>query len=449
MFEKFISLLGSLIFSISGFLGFPPHTPSPNNSAITTETQSTISTTTATNSARTSENPTSTTTPEDGTDSAIIVYTHYITGPWSTCVSSFITGVQTRSVTPYANTISPNESAPASSQSCSVSGQSTSITQTKNITVLSPNGEEQLEIGKQRIIRWSSSPTISKVHIFLINKDGRPNLNRLITESFPNQGYYIWDGLTTIPWGTPTAPHKIEPGSYSILIEGLEEEMNTVTDESAPFTISYASQPSASTGTVHFNATLDGVPLSGSSFNITSTGPVGTSNFAIPSDHNGQPTGNYTVKYVGPLNNAVLKNVTGSSLSGNSSMGSAEVAQALIAGGDILTFTFNFQSVITVLSPNGGELWQLGTPKTITWSAPSTVSIVDIGLIRADGIYMYSLAGPTIQNQGSFVWNGSTDRYGNKIKPSAYKIRITDFDTNNAMYGYLDDSDTSFTIVQK
>lgn len=92
---------------------------------------------------------------------------------------------------------------------------------------------------------------------------------------------------------------------------------------------------------------------------------------------------------------------------------------------------------ITVISPNGGESWQKGTTKTITWSKTgSTGSYVKIELLKA-GVLNRVISSSTA-NDGSYSWTiPSTQTYG-----TDYKVRITS--TTNSIY--KDVSNNNFKI---
>ncbi len=92
---------------------------------------------------------------------------------------------------------------------------------------------------------------------------------------------------------------------------------------------------------------------------------------------------------------------------------------------------------ITVLSPNGGENWKIGTTHTISWSSlGSTGTNVKIELLKA-GALNRVISSSTL-NDGSFSWTiSSTQTTG-----TDYKIRITST-TNSA---FTDTSNNNFII---
>lgn len=99
---------------------------------------------------------------------------------------------------------------------------------------------------------------------------------------------------------------------------------------------------------------------------------------------------------------------------------------------------------IVVRIPNGAENWSLGTNHTITWTAPSSVAKVGVGLFGrtlSGQNYAYTLA-QNVPNQGTYTWNGLTDIIGNKVQPGTYRVGVAD-PTNGSSY---DVSDAVFTL---
>jgi len=105
---------------------------------------------------------------------------------------------------------------------------------------------------------------------------------------------------------------------------------------------------------------------------------------------------------------------------------------------------------ITVLSPNGGETWQIGTTQTIRWTTAGSISknaLVDIYLVddtcshdEKCMVVIYITRGAP--NTGSFNW--TVGNYpGGTVGVGQYKIRVASAD-NNSIFG---SSDALFSIV--
>jgi hypothetical protein len=96
---------------------------------------------------------------------------------------------------------------------------------------------------------------------------------------------------------------------------------------------------------------------------------------------------------------------------------------------------------ISVLSPNGGETWAVGTRQTISWSCTGNVgSSVKVELLKGGVVNRTITSSASVgrRGTGSYRWRIPSDQ-----TPGAdYKIRVTS--TSNS--GYTDISDNNFTI---
>jgi len=102
---------------------------------------------------------------------------------------------------------------------------------------------------------------------------------------------------------------------------------------------------------------------------------------------------------------------------------------------------FLFQSSLTVMVPNGGTNWQLGTTRTITWSYTGNPGpSVKIELLRGTAVNRTINASTSIGSlgSGSYSWKIPD----NQAAGTDYKVRITSTSTPAC----TDKSDTNFTI---
>ncbi len=101
------------------------------------------------------------------------------------------------------------------------------------------------------------------------------------------------------------------------------------------------------------------------------------------------------------------------------------------------TFTVPCPSCpVAITSPNGGEIWQEGTPRTISWSPPGCDTAVKIELLLNDAVCRTLDAGAP--DNGSFTW--TPERCG--AASTGYRIRIT-----GVTCGRKDRSDGTFSIT--
>ena len=92
---------------------------------------------------------------------------------------------------------------------------------------------------------------------------------------------------------------------------------------------------------------------------------------------------------------------------------------------------------VTVVSPNGGEIWNSGSSHTISWSADESISQVEISVRRAGGSSVFSTT--LSSNPGSTVWNIPSTIAGDFY----VLIRVTDANNNEGE----DISDDLFSVV--
>jgi len=109
--------------------------------------------------------------------------------------------------------------------------------------------------------------------------------------------------------------------------------------------------------------------------------------------------------------------------------------------------------LLTVTSPDGGELWPIGTTQNITWNNISSESRVNIYLTPYQypcytqvcplyAIRQYTLAS-AVPNNGSFSWKVGRDENGEDISEGAYLVRIQ----GSTQSTVTDQSDYPFAIV--
>ena len=95
-----------------------------------------------------------------------------------------------------------------------------------------------------------------------------------------------------------------------------------------------------------------------------------------------------------------------------------------------------FSGNITVVSPNGGESWQAGTSKSITWT-DNIVENVTIDLYK--GGSFHSIISTATASDGTRIWDIPFDHESG----TDYTVKITSIDNPSL----TDFSDANFTIV--
>lgn len=293
------------------------------------------------------------------------------------------------------------------------------------ITVTAPNGGETFFIGDTRQITWTNSGSINTVAIQYSSDSGVTWTP--VTDSTTNDGVFDW----VVP-DTPS-------GNCLVRITGVDGDWDDIPLDTSDNQFSiFASIPGAlrvvspnggeslETGSVHnitWNSTgnFDSVKIEYSPNNggtwltiAESTGDTGSFNWLVP----GTPSDSCLVRIVG-----------------NVSQGDDEVSDTSDA---VFSIVLPPGPVITVQSPNGGDLLYIGSNYNITWTTTGDndgeIENVLIEYSTNGGDAWQDVTGST-PNDGSFQWVVPDEPSGNCL------VRISDTDGNP-----VDVSNAVFTI---
>jgi FlgD Ig-like domain/Bacterial Ig domain len=104
-------------------------------------------------------------------------------------------------------------------------------------------------------------------------------------------------------------------------------------------------------------------------------------------------------------------------------------------GGDVI------DPVVTVVSPNGGESWQAGAARTVSWTATDNVGVTAIDVFYRDAeAAPWAMIAREIANSGSFTW------FVHNTPASTARVRVVARDA--AGNDGADQSNSLFTITQ-
>jgi hypothetical protein len=295
---------------------------------------------------------------------------------------------------------------------------SLSSTSTPSITVTSPNGGENWQLGSNHYITWSSSNAGSYVRIELY-KNG--SYYTTITSSTSNDGSYAW----SIP------SNYSESSYYKIKIT------DTSNSSTYDYSNSYFSLSSSSTPSITVNS-----PNGGENWQLGSTHAItwSSSNAGSYVRIELYKNGSYYSTITSSTNNDGSYSWYLSSIYDESSYYKVKITDT--SNSSVYDYSDNYftlsaqVSSITVTSPNGGENWELGSTHYITWSSSNAGSYVKIELYK-NGSYYTTITSSTY-NDGSRSWT-IPSTYD---ESSYYKIKITDT-SNSSVYDY---SDNYFTL---
>jgi len=282
--------------------------------------------------------------------------------------------------------------------------------ETSFITVTSPNGGEDWEIGSTHNITWDDNID-ENVRIELLKND---DFVEDIIESTYSDGIYSW-----------TIPTNLEPDNdYSIGIVSIDDdELYDISDG-------------------HFEIWADPQDY------ITVTSPNGGEDWEVGTSHtiswDYKITGNVKIElYVGSSYNSTIISSTscdGSytwNIPANQPSGTNyKVKITSLSNTSIYDFSDGYFEIlpadyITVTSPNGGEDWEAGTSHTLTWDYNIT------GNVKIE-LYVGSSYNSTIISSTSCDVSYTWSIPANQPSGTNYKVKITSL-SNTSIYDFSDD----------
>ena len=261
----------------------------------------------------------------------------------------------------------------------------TSGTPTESITVTQPNGGESWQAGSQQTIRWSSSNFSGQVRIEY-STDGGGSYTDIVA-STADDGSHDW----TVP-ATPSLNCRVR------VSDAADGDPSDASD--ASFTISSAAGQASITVVAPNGAEVWEI---GSSQQIqwTSSNTSGqvrieySTNYGIDYTDVVASTadnGSYTWTIPNTPSQACMVRI--SDAADNSINDSSDNEFTIASAG---------AAVITVLAPNGGENWQVGTQQEITWSSSNYSGQIGIEY-STDGAASYSSVVASTDDDGSYMW---------------------------------------------
>ena len=280
-------------------------------------------------------------------------------------------------------------------------------------TVVQPNGGEVLEVGQSINVQWlrGNIPSTDYIDLQLVPASGSDSGPVYLNKTVLNDG----EDRITIP--------SVPKGQYIIRLSSSGGELFSVFDKSdTPFTITSSNTTPCFTFTRDLRLGNEGPDVAALQKFLIGKG------FDIPNLTRGQtPYG-----YFGGSTRVALQNYQRSvGIDPTGFFG--PVTRALVNAGCVN----NQQPSITVLTPNGGEIWEAGSTQTIKWTSnniPSNQVLVQfskgLNIVYSEYFSNIGSAQLTLPNIGT----------GSDFKLTVgYK--------NSAGVFYSDSSDNYFTIT--
>jgi flagellar hook assembly protein FlgD len=249
-----------------------------------------------------------------------------------------------------------------------------------SITVLSPNGGENWQIGTTQLIQWNSVNVTGRVKIEVSRNGG--TTYSVITDSTDNTGTFNW--VVTAP---ATTQGRVRISSV------VNPQVNDVSDNN--FTIS--DPPSITVVS----------PNGGENWQIGTTQLIQwnsvnvTGRVKIEVSRNGGTT--YSVVTDSTDNTGIFNWVVTAPATTQGRVRISSVVNPQVNDVSDNNFTISSPPSITVVSPNGGENWQIGTTQLIQWNSVNVTGRVKIEVSRNGGT-TYSVITDSTDNTGTFNW---------------------------------------------
>ncbi len=283
-----------------------------------------------------------------------------------------------------------------------------------NITVTAPNGGELIKAGTNYSITWTNTASIQNVKLEYSTDNGT-SWTSIINTTSAAPGTYSW----AVPAGISNANMRVRISDAASVLQIADQSDNT-------FTVS----------TVLLTSPNGGEYLQvGSTKQITWTNGAAISNlrldYSIDNGSNWILIANNVAAGSGTYSWTVPNNPSSLALIKISDASNTNIF-------DISDTTFKI-GTITVTSPNGGEIWQVGRTQNITWTRSNNINLVDLFYSTDSGTSWNTVAANISAAAGSYAWT-----LPDAVSTTA-KIRISD---SNSSLAIADISNADYTITK-
>src|SRR5437899_222880 len=347
-----------------------------------------------------------------------------------------------------------------------------------SLTITAPNGSESWSIGSTQTITWTKTGTIGSVRLDYSTDGGATYPNVITVSTAATPGSYSW----TVP-DTPTAQARVKvtlisdtsvndasDGNFSIKgtltvtapnggetwIVGESRNITwTKTGAIANVKLEYSTDG----GTTYPNLIMASTPAATRSYAWTvpdaiATAPNGGETWIVGESRNITWTRTGTIANVkleystdgGTTYPNVITASTGAaagtyawvvpdSVSATVKVKISDASDTTVS--DTSDANFAIKGSVTVTAPNGGEVWGVGTAKTITWTKAGTFATVKLEYSTDNFATASLITASTDAAAGTYAWT-----VPDNISPTV-KVRVT----SNADATLVDTSDANFKIV--
>jgi len=277
-------------------------------------------------------------------------------------------------------------------------------------TLTAPNGSEAWVVGSLQNVTWTAAGTVANVKLEY-STDSGSTYPTVIVASVANAGTYAW----TIPDAITTTARvrisDVNDSTASDTSNGNFKIQGSVTI-TAPNGGEKWTVGSSRTITWDRVGSIPFVKLEFSTNGGSIYSPITTST---------SNTGSYGWTVPDNISTNCLVKVT-------------DTVDTTVT--DVSNAAFKIQAGFTVTAPNGGEVWGVGSARTITWTTNGTVSFVRIDYSTDSGSTFSNQISTSTSNTGSYGWTVPDSVSG------ALRVRVAQTTDAEA----YDDSDGNFRI---
>jgi hypothetical protein len=288
-----------------------------------------------------------------------------------------------------------------------------------SLTLVSPNGNEKLTIGSTHAITWTSTGAVVNVKLeYSVNNGGAWTT---ISNSTSNDGSFSWN----VPAATSViALMRISDASNS--------DINDVSDATfslLPLVDSPIAVTSPNGGEIW---------VVGSQHDVSWTAPANIANVRLQYSLNSGES--WTTFKASTPNDGVYGWALPETESDNTLIRVSDASNVNVF--DISNGVFSIvaegapTATLTLTSPNGGEDWDAGTTRQITWSSTGSIAAVKLEY-STNGGGSWTIIDNSTGNDGLFDWNVPAVESNNAVVRVSDAANAATFDVSNAVFAIV------------
>ncbi len=297
------------------------------------------------------------------------------------------------------------------------------------LIIVSPNGGETATIGSVQFVVWESFKVTNNLRITLWKDNVFVGI--LANKLTPDRTFFVWSagrlaGGATVPAGSG---YKVKIEERGTVNYDFSNSSFTISSSPAIVVNSPGAGETLYTGE-NYNITWNATNISG---NLRLTLWKDAVQLGIIADDISPAAGSY---------NWTVGNYIGGTAVGVGYRVKIEEKGTSIFGASNGPFMISYPSVLTVISPDGGENLSIGSTTDIMWNAPGIRGAITISLWK-DGSLAGIIARHIDPSRVFFRWTIGTIKGGIVPAGTGYAIKIEEEGTS-----FSDISNSTFTITE-